>query len=508
MSSGVREVGVCGCDIRHTKSPAMAFSGRLQLPGQRQDRQTPKARPVWRPRRARSGSGRMLYCAGDIALGVDRQLDLGAAAHGATVPQAVGTLGQALDVLVAIGLDTPLDRHRSRIVRRVGGIDARRRGAGRIDARAGGAAAADRGWRCRTAARRGVVTCAPPAPSVCDGTAGVDADGGLTGGVVAEPPPTLGGVTVPPPTDGAVTVWAPAVPAAATRARVKQRTLHVCLPPLLYWAVIQRTAGSRRCTAEFGAAPFLSQRASVAPTSKGKRAVYDYIIVGGGSAGSVLANRLVGAAAPTRCWSAKPARTRRPARSRRRSSIPIPARPISIRAPLDRAPGPHPDRQPQQSAGKTARRCASTSRRACWGGGSSINGQMANRGAPTDYAEWQARGAEGWNWDQVFPYSRRSNAISTSMGHGTARTAISRAGRIPVEHLEQARAGGRRGLQARGLSLPARPERRVRRRLFPGYPLQTQRAACFGRHRLPEPRDAQTAQPHHLDRHAGEVADL
>ncbi|HLN07364.1 MAG TPA: glucose dehydrogenase, partial [Xanthobacteraceae bacterium] len=29
------------------------------------------------------------------------------------------------------------------------------------------------------------------------------------------------------------------------------------------------------------------------------------------------------------------------------------------------------------------------------GGGSSINGQLANRGAPTDYAEWEARGARG-----------------------------------------------------------------------------------------------------------------
>ena len=41
------------------------------------------------------------------------------------------------------------------------------------------------------------------------------------------------------------------------------------------------------------------------------------------------------------------------------------------------------------------------------GGGSSINGQLANRGAPTDYAEWEARGARGWNWDGVLPYFRK-----------------------------------------------------------------------------------------------------
>ncbi|PPR65028.1 MAG: 5-(hydroxymethyl)furfural oxidase [Alphaproteobacteria bacterium MarineAlpha4_Bin2] len=41
------------------------------------------------------------------------------------------------------------------------------------------------------------------------------------------------------------------------------------------------------------------------------------------------------------------------------------------------------------------------------GGGSSINGQMANRGAPTDYDDWVARGAAGWNWDKVLPYFKK-----------------------------------------------------------------------------------------------------
>ena len=41
------------------------------------------------------------------------------------------------------------------------------------------------------------------------------------------------------------------------------------------------------------------------------------------------------------------------------------------------------------------------------GGGSSINGQMANRGAPTDYNDWEARGATGWNWDKVLPYFKK-----------------------------------------------------------------------------------------------------
>ncbi|MDQ7774698.1 MAG: FAD-dependent oxidoreductase [Paracoccus aminovorans] len=40
------------------------------------------------------------------------------------------------------------------------------------------------------------------------------------------------------------------------------------------------------------------------------------------------------------------------------------------------------------------------------GGGSSINALMSNRGAPSDYAEWVAAGAEGWGWEDVLPVFR------------------------------------------------------------------------------------------------------
>jgi len=38
------------------------------------------------------------------------------------------------------------------------------------------------------------------------------------------------------------------------------------------------------------------------------------------------------------------------------------------------------------------------------GGGSAINALMANRGAPSDYEEWQTLGADGWNWANCLPY--------------------------------------------------------------------------------------------------------
>ena len=64
------------------------------------------------------------------------------------------------------------------------------------------------------------------------------------------------------------------------------------------------------------------------------------------------------------------------------------------------------------------------------GGGSSINGQLANRGAPTDYDEWEAKGAEGWNWNAVLPYFKKVERDMDFAGpyHG-------KDGRIPVRRI-------------------------------------------------------------------------
>jgi 5-(hydroxymethyl)furfural/furfural oxidase len=41
------------------------------------------------------------------------------------------------------------------------------------------------------------------------------------------------------------------------------------------------------------------------------------------------------------------------------------------------------------------------------GGGSSVMGMVAYRGTPDDYAEWEAHGAAGWGWADVLPHFRR-----------------------------------------------------------------------------------------------------
>lgn len=41
------------------------------------------------------------------------------------------------------------------------------------------------------------------------------------------------------------------------------------------------------------------------------------------------------------------------------------------------------------------------------GGSSSINGMLCNRGAPADYDRWRALGLDGWGFSEVLPYFRR-----------------------------------------------------------------------------------------------------
>jgi 5-(hydroxymethyl)furfural/furfural oxidase len=41
------------------------------------------------------------------------------------------------------------------------------------------------------------------------------------------------------------------------------------------------------------------------------------------------------------------------------------------------------------------------------GGGSSVMGMVAYRGTPDDYAEWEVQGASGWGWNDVLPFYRK-----------------------------------------------------------------------------------------------------
>ena len=134
---------------------------------------------------------------------------------------------------------------------------------------------------------------------------------------------------------------------------------------------------------------------------------HDYIVVGGGSAGCVVTNRLVSAGKSVLLLEAGPA-----------DNTPF----IHIPATFIRVIGTRRTwmYQTEPEAGALGRVMYVPQGRTL-GGGSSVNAMIYIRGQKEDYETWRDMGCTGWGWDDVLPVFRRSEANQRLAGpyHGT-----------------------------------------------------------------------------------------
>jgi choline dehydrogenase len=136
-----------------------------------------------------------------------------------------------------------------------------------------------------------------------------------------------------------------------------------------------------------------------APASAMSDEAFDYVIVGAGSAGCVLADRLTEDGQSTVVVLEYGG-------SDRSLFIQMPA---ALAIPMNSRTynwGYRSEPEPQLD-----RRCMLCPRGKVLGGSSSINGLVYVRGHPLDFERWEEEGAKGWGYRNVLPYFRRTESF-------------------------------------------------------------------------------------------------
>src|SRR6266446_5000239 len=132
---------------------------------------------------------------------------------------------------------------------------------------------------------------------------------------------------------------------------------------------------------------------------------FDFIVVGGGSAGAVIAARL---SEDPSCRVALIEAGERPPEI---SSMPLACAAMQLNPDVDWMY----TADPGEKAGLGLKfRRVPVPRGKMLGGSSSINYMAYVRGHPGDFNSWAKCGATGWSYDEVLPYFRKSEGLTPS----------------------------------------------------------------------------------------------